>query len=84
MARTKYVVANGIARLLAISSDESNPAQVVGAGRVALEMLVDTSRRRQSIWDGLNTGSRVSFRSRKGARYTRPGHEGFVSRTSER
>jgi hypothetical protein len=26
----------------------------------------------------------VSFRSRKCARYTRPGHEGFVSRTSER
>jgi hypothetical protein len=26
----------------------------------------------------------VSFRSRKRARYTRPGHEGFVSRTSER
>jgi len=25
----------------------------------------------------------VSFRSRKRARYTRPGHEDFVSRTSE-
>ena len=43
----------------------------------AQSMDIEMSRR-------VASGSRVSFRSRKCARYTRPGHEGVVSRTSER